>query len=89
MPSGNVDFAPTFLHLLGLDIPSSMQGRVLGEALRDGTDPRTVAVETMAVSVENGDGSYVLTAVSSIVDGRSYLDYTTVERSPIVPSNRR
>ena len=89
VPSGNVDFAPTFLHLLGLDIPSSMQGRVLGEALRDGTDPRTVAVETMAVSVENGDGSYVLTAVSSIVDGRSYLDYTTVERSPIVPSNRR
>ena len=39
VPSSNVDFAPTFLHLLGLDIPSSMQGRVLREALRDGRDP--------------------------------------------------
>ena len=89
VPSGNVDFAPTFLHLLGLDIPSSMQGRVLGEALRDGTDPGTVAVETIEVRVENEDGSYVLTAVSSVVNGRSYLDYTTVERSPIVPSGPR
>ena len=80
VPSGNVDFAPTFLHLLGIDIPSSMQGRVLREALRDGTDPTAVAVETMDVRVENGDGSYVLTAVSSVVDGRAYLDYTTVER---------
>ena len=80
VPSGNVDFAPTFLHLLGLDIPSSMQGRVLREALRDGRDPSVVAVETMEVRLENGDGSYVLTAVTSVVDGRSYLDYTTVER---------
>ena len=80
VPSGNVDFAPTFLHLLGLDIPTSMQGRVLREALRGGPDPNTVAVESMETRVENRDGSYVLTAVSSIVDGRSYLDYTAVER---------
>ena len=80
MPSGNVDFAPTFLHLLGLDIPSSMQGRVLHEVLRGGPDPTEATVETIEVRVENAAGSYVLTAVSSIVDGRSYLDYTTVER---------
>jgi arylsulfatase A-like enzyme len=79
-PSGNVDFAPTFLHLLGLDIPPAMQGRILHEVLRDGSDPTEVAVDTMDVTVENADGSYALTAVSSIVDGRSYLDYTTVER---------
>ena len=81
VPSGNVDFAPTFLHLLGIDIPSSMQGRVLREALREGTDPNAVAVETIEVTVENGDGAYVVTAVSSVVDGRSYLNHTTVERS--------
>ncbi|TDI26991.1 MAG: alkaline phosphatase family protein [Acidobacteria bacterium] len=80
VPSGNVDFAPTFLHLLGIDVPSSMQGRVLHEVLRGGPDPTEVAVETMEVRVENEDGSYVLTAVSSVVEGRSYLDYTTVER---------
>ena len=80
VPSGNVDFAPTFLHLLGIDVPSSMQGRVLHEALRGGPNPTAVAVETTEVRVENGDGSYVLTAVSSVADGRTYLDYTTVER---------
>jgi|TARA_B100002003_G_scaffold229803_2_gene239433 predicted AlkP superfamily pyrophosphatase or phosphodiesterase len=80
VPSGNVDFAPTFLHVLGLEVPSSMQGRVLHGALRDGSDPTVTAIETMEVTVENEDGSYVLTAVLSAVDGRSYLDYTTVER---------
>ena len=35
-PTGNVDFAPTFLHLLGVDVPPSMQGRVLREALAAG-----------------------------------------------------
>src|SRR6185436_10212398 len=38
-PSGNVDFAPTFLRLLGLKVPSSMQGRVLEEGLRTLTQP--------------------------------------------------
>jgi hypothetical protein len=32
------------------------------------------------VTVESADGSYVLTAVVSAADGRSYLDYTTVQR---------
>ncbi len=80
VPSGNVDLAPTFLHLLGIDIPSSMQGRVLLEVLKNGPDPLGVNVETTEVIVETTDGSYVLTATSSVVDGRSYLDYATVER---------
>ena len=80
VPSGNVDFVPTFLHLLEIDIPSSTQGRVLFEALRNGPDPTQVAVESTEVTVQNADGSYVLTAVTSVVDGRSYFDYTTVER---------
>jgi hypothetical protein len=84
VPSGNVDFAPTFLHLLDLDIPRPMQGRVLHDALRDGSDPTMAAIETTEVTVENEDGSYVLTAVLSGVDGRSYLDYTTVERRDLV-----
>ena len=36
VPSGNVDFSPTFLSLLGLEVPSSMQGRVLREAFAGG-----------------------------------------------------
>ena len=80
VPSGNVDFAPTFLHLLGVDIPSSMQGRVLFEVLKNGPDPSSVNVETTEVTVATSDGSYVLTATSSAVDGRSYLDSATVVR---------
>lgn len=80
VPSGSIDFAPTFLHLLGIDRPVSMQGRVLHEALRDGPDPTAVAVGTMNVTVENEDAFYRQTAVVSTVAGRTYLDYTTVER---------
>ena len=78
-PSGNVDFAPTFLHLLGLDAPSSMQGRVLREALRGETTP-TTAGTTSEVRVENADGTYSLTAVLSEIDGRIYLDHTVTRR---------
>ncbi len=36
-PTGNIDFAPTILHLLGLDADGpAMDGRVLHEALEDG-----------------------------------------------------
>ena len=80
VPTGNVDFAPTFLHLLGLEVPGSMTGRVMYEALRDGPDPDDVVVETRELRVENTDGSYALTAAISEVSGHTYLDYTTVER---------
>ena len=80
VPSGNVDFAPTFLHTLGIAIPDSMQGRVLHEVLREGPDPSEVAVDLSEVRVESADGRYRLTAIVSEVDGRSYLDYTAVER---------
>jgi arylsulfatase A-like enzyme len=79
-PSGNVDFAPTFLYLLGFEAPGSMQGRVLHEALREGPAAEDVAIEIAEVRVERDDGSYVLTAAISRVDERAYLDYTTVER---------
>ena len=36
LPSGNIDLAPTLLHLLGANPPSTMDGRVLLEALVNG-----------------------------------------------------
>ncbi len=83
-PTGNVDFAPTFLQLLGVDIPASMQGRVLEEAMRAGPEPASVQVQPMRVSVANADGTYTLTAVFSGVESprgsHRYFDYTRVER---------
>ena len=44
-PTGNVDIAPTVLHLLGLPGADSMQGRILHETLRNG--PETVPWNTI------------------------------------------
>ena len=82
VPSSNVDFSPTFLSLLGIDVPSSMQGRVLTETFADGPDPESVEVESTQHTVESEDGRYRLTASTSTVDGRRYLDYTKVARAP-------
>lgn len=85
-PSGNVDFAPTFLRLAGVAVPGSMDGRVLEEALRGGPDPSGLKVEPTAHTVKTADGVYTLTASFSTVEsGRArfrYFNYTTVERRP-------
>ncbi len=84
-PSGNVDFAPTLLRLIGAEVPSSMQGRVLEEAFRGGPDP-AAAIDTNAYTVRNADGSYSLTGSFSAIETASgrfrYFNYTTVERKP-------
>lgn len=85
-PSGNVDFAPTFLHLLGIARPSSMQGRVLEDALVAPTAGSSPAVRSFEHQVRTPDGAYRLTASFSVVSsgGREYryLDGTRVERVP-------
>lgn len=40
-PTGNIDVAPTILHLLGLSDKAQCDGRVLFEALNEGTAPET------------------------------------------------
>jgi predicted AlkP superfamily pyrophosphatase or phosphodiesterase len=83
-PSANVDFTPTFLRLLGIAPPPSVQGRPLTEALAGGTSaaPRVTTTEHTA---RTGDGSYAVTATFSTVaaDGREYryFDGTRVVRA--------
>ncbi len=84
VPSANVDFAPTFLRLLGIATPSSMQGRSLEEALIDGSAVDVNAVRTTEHTVRTEGGSYTLTGMFSIVSagGREYryFDGTKVVR---------
>jgi arylsulfatase A-like enzyme len=83
VPSGNVDFAPTFLHMLGIAAPSTMQGRPLVEALRTAAQP-AATVTKLEHSARTKDGVYTQTAYFSIVRVGAreyrYLDYTKVAR---------
>ena len=86
IPSGNVDFVPTFLQMLGLPVPASVQGRPLVEALRMPVAGQSAAsVRNTQQSARTSDSTYSQTAFFSIVRVGSreyrYLDYTTVTRA--------
>jgi arylsulfatase A-like enzyme len=82
-PSANVDFAPTFLTLLRLPVPATMQGRPLAEALRGRPDASAV---TFTHTVRTPDDRYAATAMFSTVsvNGREtrYFDGAKVFRPP-------
>ncbi len=78
-PTANVDFAPTFLFLFGVDAPPTMEGRVLHEALNGGPD-ESVDWQTEDVSAETADGRYRVTAQMTVLDRHRYLDHARVER---------
>ena len=71
-PTGNVDIAPTILHLLGLPGGDDMDGRVLYEALSDGAPPSDVEPSTVTHSSELGDYRQYVTVTT--VGNSVYLD---------------
>jgi arylsulfatase A-like enzyme len=83
-PSANVDFAPTFLSLLGLHIPPSMRGRPLAEALARPSGDGAAVVQAIDHTSKTADGAYAVTARFSIVTtgGKEYryFDEATVVR---------
>ena len=83
-PSANADLAPTLLKVLGLPIPTSMEGRVLDEMLANGKPLAAGEVRTLTHVVSTKDGAYTLTGAFSVVrsGGRDYryFDSTTVVR---------
>ncbi|MER3421680.1 MAG: hypothetical protein C4290_14645 [Chloroflexota bacterium] len=78
VPAGNVDIAPTLLHLLGLPVPAGLDGRVLFEALREGPDPATLRIGRVKLTAETDRLRQTLHY--SVVEGHRYVDYGTVER---------
>ena len=55
IPSGNIDLAPTVLHLLGIKPKSKMDGRILHEGLVDNNEPRpTVTHKKLEASRDVG-----------------------------------
>jgi arylsulfatase A-like enzyme len=82
VPTGNVDLAPTLLHLLGLPPVSSMDGRILNEALSTGPDPAAMEVRTEELVAEAvvGGRTYRQILYRSEVEGHWYVDFARVVR---------
>jgi predicted AlkP superfamily pyrophosphatase or phosphodiesterase len=84
VPTGNVDFTPTMLYLMGITPPAHMDGRVLHEILTDGPDPDDVAVEAARhpVSVSYPDGfTYQTKLITLSVGSTHYIREARTERS--------
>lgn len=85
VPTSNVDLAPTLLGLIGLDVPSTMQGRPLDEA-RASARRAAPAVSVGEQSARTPDGSYaVMAQVSRVRVGAReyrYFDSARVTRRP-------
>jgi arylsulfatase A-like enzyme len=74
-PTGNVDIAPTVLHILGISPPKKLDGRILTEALKDGTPPSQIlAPRTLETSVTNANSVWRQYLKVSEVQGVHYFD---------------
>ncbi len=73
-PTGNVDIAPTILHLLGVPGAETMQGRVLSETLRDGQATVESLTETHQAQRNFPDARYRQTIILSKVGKTVYVD---------------
>lgn len=77
-PSGIIDVLPTVLHLLGLDAPDPVEGRLLGEAL---AEPCEAVPETHSQTfIAEGVGGYRAHLAVSLVGATRYLDRAWVTR---------
>ncbi len=81
-PTGNIDLAPTILHLLGLPGSETMQGRVLHDALRGG--PETVNWHTTTHKAERTtpNGPYRQSVTVSNVGNTLYVDHGSATLNP-------
>lgn len=75
LPSGNVDIAPTLLWLMNLKTSEHLDGRVLKEALRDGTaSVGQVELGRREAQVKRADGTWSQYLSFIELNGVRYLD---------------
>ena len=74
-PSGNVDIAPTVLHLFGQAIDPVMDGRALTESMKEGVDPSEIVPEELSFScmARYPDFTYEATANIARINNTFYL----------------
>jgi hypothetical protein len=82
VPAGNIDVLPTVLHVLGVDIPAHIEGRILREALRGAGDEQgDLPVRRQSLQSTNTVGP--ITKLECVeVQGARYLHEAWVEPNP-------
>jgi hypothetical protein len=72
-PMGNIDIAPTLAHILGIEMPSigDLKGRVLSEALKDGSSTAPKESKTIA-SEPTSDGTRTVLEYQELLGVRYY-----------------
>ncbi|MDP9004821.1 MAG: alkaline phosphatase family protein [Verrucomicrobiota bacterium] len=74
LPSGNVDIAPTVLHLLGLETPGKFDGRVLSEAMNENSVAAKSTTHTTEAKRKFSEGRWRQHLRTSKVGGTTYFD---------------
>lgn len=83
VPTSNIDIVPTLLKIHGIQIPETMEGRVLNELLAGNMEDRSknVKKEVIETSTEFDWGTYVLQLERSNYGKHSYVNHTRVLRT--------
>jgi len=74
-PAGNIDIAPTVLHLLGMDQPTDIDGRVLQEALAGMPEAANTVAKHHTITAANGQTQLLVTDYGT----QRYLNRAWVE----------
>ncbi|MFL6588615.1 MAG: alkaline phosphatase family protein [Chthoniobacterales bacterium] len=74
LPSSNVDIAPTVLHILGLEPPAKLDGRVLVEAMEEKAERTEVLTKTLPANRQFPSGAWQQYLRVSLVGETVYID---------------
>ncbi|HEU4471565.1 MAG TPA: alkaline phosphatase family protein [Flavisolibacter sp.] len=83
LPTSNVDLVPTILHLYGIPLPKTMQGRVMTELFAGGKEAPELrpTKEVIRTEARSAEGTYVLTLERTVLGSHRYVDFARVQRT--------